>query len=125
MAPEFEAAVFELNPGEISDPVRTDYGWHVILLTDLRESVASPFTEVRGEIRSLLAREWAEGQFMVMAEDFQNMVFEQPGSLDATADFLGLPIQRTDWFRVMPVRESRVMLPCEMRLSARKSVSTV
>ena len=98
MAPEFEAAVFELNPGEISDPVRTDYGWHVIMLTDLRESVVSPFAEVRNEIRSLLAREWAEGQFMVMAEDFQNMVFEQPGSLDATADFLGLPIQRTDWF---------------------------
>ncbi|MBR42138.1 MAG: hypothetical protein CL387_03780, partial [Acidiferrobacter sp.] len=67
MAPEFEAAVFELNPGEISDPVRTDYGWHVIMLTDLRESVVSPFAEVRSEIRSLLAREWAEGQFMVMA----------------------------------------------------------
>ena len=98
MAPEFEAAVFELNPGEISNPVRTDYGWHVIMLTDLRQSVVSPFAEVRSEIRSLLAREWAEGQFMVMAEDFQNMVFEQPGSLDATADFLGLPIQRSDWF---------------------------
>ena len=98
MAPEFEAAVFELNPGEISDPVRTEYGWHVVMLTDLRESVVSPFADVRSEIRSLLSREWAEGQFMVMAEDFQNMVFEQPGSLEATADFLGLPIQRTDWF---------------------------
>ena len=98
MAPEFEAAVFELNPGEISDPVRTDYGWHVIMMTDLRESVVSPFAEVRSEIRSLLAREWAEGQFMVMAEDFQNMVFEQPGSLDATADFLGLPLHRSAWF---------------------------
>ena len=98
MAPEFEAAVFELNPGEISDPVRTEYGWHVVMLTDLRESVVSSFADVRSEIRSLLAREWAEDQFMVMAEDFQNMVFEQPGSLEATADFLGLPIQRTDWF---------------------------
>ena len=98
MAPEFEAAVFELNPGEISNPVRTDYGWHVIMLTELRKSVVSPVAEVRSEIRSLLAREWAEGQFMVMAEDFQNMVFEQPGSLDATADFLGLPIQRSGWF---------------------------
>ena len=98
MAPEFEAAVFELNPGEISDPVRTEYGWHVVMLTDLRESAVSAFADVRSEIRSLLSREWAEGQFMVMAEDFQNMVFEQPGSLEATADFLGLPIQRTNWF---------------------------
>jgi len=98
MASEFEAAVFELHPGEISDPVRTEYGWHVVMLTDLRESVVSPFADVRSEIRSLLSREWAEGQFMVMAEDFQNMVFEQPGSLEATADFLDLPIQRTGWF---------------------------
>ena len=66
MAPEFEAVVFELNPGEISNPVRTDYGWHVIMLTDLRESVVSPFAEVRSEIRSLLAREWAEGQFICL-----------------------------------------------------------
>ena len=98
MTPKFETAVFALDKDEISDPVRTEYGWHVIKLTDLRESVISPFAEVRSEITALLAREWAEGQFMVMAEDFQNMVFEQPGSLEATADLLGLPIQRTGWF---------------------------
>ena len=70
----------------------------MIKVTDLRESVISPFAEVRSEITTLLSREWAEGQFMAMAEDFQNMVFEQPGSLEATADLLGLPIERTDWF---------------------------
>ena len=98
MTPEFETVVFVLNKDEISDPVRTEYGWHVIKVTDLRESVISPFAEVRSEITTLLSREWAEGQFMAMAEDFQNMVFEQPGSLEATADLLGLPIERTDWF---------------------------
>ena len=98
MTPEFETVVFVLNKDEISDPVRTEYGWHVIKVTDLRESVISSFAEVRSEITTLLSREWAEGQFMAMAEDFQNMVFEQPGSLEATADLLGLPIERTDWF---------------------------
>jgi len=98
MTPAFEAAVFALDLGQISDPVRTEYGWHVIKLTDLRESVVSPFAEVQNEITVLLSREWAEGEFMVMAEDFQNMVFEQPGSLEATSDFLGIPIQRTGWF---------------------------
>ncbi|MGE4660927.1 MAG: peptidylprolyl isomerase, partial [Arenicellales bacterium] len=98
MTPAFEAAVFALDRGQISDPVRTEYGWHVIKLTDLRESVVSPFAEVQNEITALLSREWAEGQFMVMAEDFQNLVFEQPGSLEATSDFLGIPIQRTSWF---------------------------
>ena len=90
--------MFALNKDEISDPVRTEYGWHVIKVTDIRESVISPFAEVRSEITTLLSREWAEGQFMAMAEDFQNMVFEQPGSLEATADLLGLPIQQTGWF---------------------------
>ncbi|HCX87253.1 MAG TPA: hypothetical protein DG761_04455 [Gammaproteobacteria bacterium] len=98
MTPAFEAGVFALDQGQISDPVRTEYGWHVIKLTDLRQSVVSPFAEVQSEITGLLSREWAEGQFMVMAEDFQNMVFEQPGSLEATSDFLGIPIQRTGWF---------------------------
>ena len=98
MALPFEEAVFALDQGEVSEPVRTDYGWHVIRLTDLRESETKPFTEVRGEIRSVLAREAAEEQFLVLAEDFQNIVFEQSGSLEPAADILGLPIERSAWF---------------------------
>ena len=98
MALPFEEAVFALDQGEVSEPVRTDYGWHVIRLTDLRENETKPFTEVRDEIRSVLAREAAEEQFLVLAEDFQNIVFEQPGSLEPAADILGLPIERSEWF---------------------------
>ena len=98
MALPFEEAVFALDRGEVSEPVRTDYGWHVIRLTDLRENETKPFTEVRGEIRSVLAREDAEEQFLALAEDFQNIVFEQPGSLEPAADTLGLPIERSEWF---------------------------
>ena len=98
MALPFEEAVFALDQGEVSEPVRTDYGWHVIRLTDLRENETKPFAEVRGEIRSVLAREAAEEQFLALAEDFQNIVFEQPGSLEPAADILGLPIERSEWF---------------------------
>ena len=98
MTEPFEEAVFALAQDEISQPVRTEYGWHVIHLTDLRESQAKPFTEVRSEILSLLARESAEAQFLVLAEDFQNMVFEQPGSLVPVSDALGLSVQRSGWF---------------------------
>ena len=98
MALPFEEAVFALDQGEVSEPVRTDYGWHVIRLTDLRENETKPFTEVRDEIRSVLAREAAEEQFLALAEDFQNIVFEQPGSLEPAADILGLPIERSEWF---------------------------
>ena len=98
MAPAFEEAVFALTESEISVPVRTRYGWHVIQLTDLRESTTKPFDEVSGEIKTMLQREWAQAKFVTMAEDFQNLIFEQPGSLLPAADFLGLTVSRSDWF---------------------------
>jgi len=98
MAPAFEEAVFALTESEISVPVRTRYGWHVIQLTDLRESTTKPFDEVSGEIKTMLQREWAQAKFVTMAEDFQNLIFEQPGSLLPAADFLGLTVSRCERF---------------------------
>ncbi|MFW8633849.1 peptidylprolyl isomerase [Cribrihabitans pelagius] len=50
MVPEFEAAVLELRPGEVSAPVQTQFGWHVILLHERRKTEAPEFEEVRGDI---------------------------------------------------------------------------
>ncbi|MCA0870385.1 peptidylprolyl isomerase [Seohaeicola saemankumensis] len=50
MVPEFEAAVESLQPQQISDPVQTQFGWHVIKLNEKRKSAAPSFEEVGGEI---------------------------------------------------------------------------
>ncbi len=50
MVPEFEAAVVSLQPKEISDPVQTQFGWHVIKLNEKRKSAAPSFEEVGDEI---------------------------------------------------------------------------
>lgn len=50
MVPTFEAAVVALEPGEISDPVETQFGWHLILLNGVRDAEAPPLDAVRNEI---------------------------------------------------------------------------
>ncbi|MCG7623809.1 peptidylprolyl isomerase [Epibacterium sp. Ofav1-8] len=55
MVPEFEAAVTEMRAGEVSDPVQTEFGWHVIKLHERRKLEAPDFDEVREEIAQELA----------------------------------------------------------------------
>lgn len=50
MVPAFEEAVVALEPGQVSDPVQTQFGWHVILLSEKRQADAPPLDEVRGEL---------------------------------------------------------------------------
>ena len=59
MVPEFSEAVFNMMPGEISDPVRTDYGWHVVRLDSRQPAETQELSEVEGEIESRLRQEKA------------------------------------------------------------------
>ncbi len=56
MVPEFEEAVKTLEPGQISQPVQTQFGWHIIRLNDKRKARAPELDQVRGELASELQR---------------------------------------------------------------------
>lgn len=57
MVPAFETAVTTLQPGEVSDPVQTEFGWHVIRLNDVRQQEAPELDEVRAEIEQQIRNE--------------------------------------------------------------------
>lgn len=50
MVPEFEAAVMSLEPGQVSEPVQTQFGWHLIVLNETRKSEAPKLEDVREEL---------------------------------------------------------------------------
>ncbi|HYN00788.1 MAG TPA: peptidyl-prolyl cis-trans isomerase [Aestuariivirgaceae bacterium] len=56
MVPEFSKAAFALKIGDISEPVKTDYGWHVIKLEDRKQGGAQPFDQVKAGIKAVLMR---------------------------------------------------------------------
>lgn len=56
MVPAFEAAVFDLEAGEVSAPVETQFGWHVVLLNETREQAAPTLEEVSAELEEGLRR---------------------------------------------------------------------
>lgn len=100
MVATFENALFALRKGEVSAPVETEFGWHLILLDDLREARTRPFDDpaVQAELLDLYRRRDGERRFQEMSEKLEQTAFESPGSLEPAAQALGLEIRTTDWF---------------------------
>jgi len=97
MDPAFEEAVFGLAVGEISEPVRTPFGFHIIKLTEVREPVGKSFQEARQDVEQAYLKGEAGRLFYEYAEQLANISYEEPGSLQPAAEALGLEVKTSDW----------------------------
>jgi peptidyl-prolyl cis-trans isomerase D len=88
-----EDAIFSLKQGEISGVVESDYGYHIIKLTGVKEGHQKTFEEVRPELEAQLKQQQAQRKFAEVADTFSNAVYEQADSLKPAADKLGLQVQ--------------------------------
>ena len=71
MVPEFDKASFALNPGELSEPVKTQFGWHLIQLEEKKAAGQKPLDEVKEQIRTRLAQDEASGKVQEALEQVQ------------------------------------------------------
>ena len=98
MVQTFEEALFALQPDEVSEPVKTNFGWHLIQLHSVSGGEVQTFESVRAEIEDEIRTGLAEGQIYDLVETLSNLVYEQSDSLLAAAEQLDLEIETSDWF---------------------------
>jgi peptidyl-prolyl cis-trans isomerase D len=98
MVPPFEKAAFEGKRDELLGPVLTDFGYHIIKVTDVKPEKGKTIADASAEIEGELKKQKASRKFAELAEKFSNAAFEQSSSLKAAAEVAGLTIKQTGFF---------------------------
>ena len=108
----FDKAAFELaNVGDYTDVVETEFGFHIIKLTDLKEAQTQPFEEVAADIRDTLLTDKAMELFFELQNTMAEIAFEVPDTLDDVANSVDIDVQESTLF-------SRSTVPAELNNAA-------
>ena len=93
MVKPFEDAAFGMKKGELSGVVESDFGYHIIKLTDIKASKQRSFEEMKPELEADLKKQQAQKKFAETAEVFTNGVYEQSDALKPLAERLKLEVR--------------------------------
>lgn len=97
MTRPFEDAAFNLKPGQVSDPVRTRFGFHLIKVEAKQEQGFKPFSEVKGTIKQDLLKEKAADKLEDKLDQALSII-SSTGDLEKAADHLGLELKKSGLF---------------------------
>ncbi len=98
MDPVFEEAVFAAEVGQVVGPVRSQFGLHLILVTEVQEGGSGELADVREEVVKAYRKNEAEKILYDYAERVADMAYEHPDSLEPIRDALALAVETSDWF---------------------------
>lgn len=99
MVQAFEDGLYELTlESPISDPIQTGFGWHVIYLREIRPSEGMSYTEAREILVEEYMAEADERRFLEQADRLVDIIYEDPTTLDAAANELGLEVREAGPF---------------------------
>jgi len=98
MVPEFDEAVFSMEVDQVSEPIKTEFGYHIIKLVKIEGKQTQPLAAVKAEVTKQYQEQEAERQYFDLLETLNTVVYEQSDSLEPAATATGLTVKTSALF---------------------------
>lgn len=98
MGPLFEKAAFSLAKDEVSEVIKTELGYEILKVTEIKDLVQKSFDDAKVAVEADFRKEEAEKAFQEKVEKLRTLTYENDSSLDPAAQDVGIEVQTSDWF---------------------------
>ncbi len=98
MVEEFDDALFSMEEGQISEPVKTQFGYHLIKLDEIKDARIPPYEEVKSDIIQELQANQAQTLFLDKANELSGLVLDAQSGLTGPAEATDLSVETTEFF---------------------------